>query len=355
MARYWVGGTGNWSDDTNHWATASGGTPGTGNLPTASDDVIFDSASSASSYTVTIVTTQAFCNNLTWGNPASGNPTFAGSTSLNISGSASFPSGMTATFSSAINFLSTGAGTLTTNGVQFACTISNNGIGGSFSLLDDLIMTGASLINPAAGTFNTNNHNITTRRLICGNQTKTMNLGSSVITIYGSLTNSITSVASGTTFNAGTSTFILNDTTPTNKSFDGGGQTFHNFEISGSGTGNFQILGSNIFNDFKIDTPPNTVLFTAGTTNTFTTFTVSGTAGNLITIGSVTAATHTLAKAGGGTISSDYLSVSESIATPGTTWYAGTHSMDGGSNLGWVFTAPPAPAKTFDSLLLAGD
>ena len=39
---YWVGGAGNWSDATNHWATSSGGSPSSENLPTIFDAVIFD-------------------------------------------------------------------------------------------------------------------------------------------------------------------------------------------------------------------------------------------------------------------------------------------------------------------------
>ncbi|GHT76721.1 hypothetical protein AGMMS50262_15690 [Bacteroidia bacterium] len=38
---YWVGGTGNWTDK-NHWADESGGTPGSGCIPTPLDNVIFD-------------------------------------------------------------------------------------------------------------------------------------------------------------------------------------------------------------------------------------------------------------------------------------------------------------------------
>jgi hypothetical protein len=42
---YWVGGTGNWSDYSNHWATTSGGASFHSNAPTASDDVFFDASS----------------------------------------------------------------------------------------------------------------------------------------------------------------------------------------------------------------------------------------------------------------------------------------------------------------------
>lgn len=57
------------------------------------------------------------------------------------------------------------------------------------------------------------------------------------------------------------------------------------------------ISGSNTFADFKDDgSVAHSILFTAGTTQTVTTFTVNGTAGNLITINSTTTATHALVK-----------------------------------------------------------
>ena len=60
---YWVAGTGTWdAATTTHWATSSGGSGGAG-VPTATDDVIFNSASSAAAYTVTIGT-GALANNV---------------------------------------------------------------------------------------------------------------------------------------------------------------------------------------------------------------------------------------------------------------------------------------------------
>lgn len=50
--RYWVGGSGNWSDDTNHWATSSGGSPGGGNKPGTADTAIFDASSGSGTCTV---------------------------------------------------------------------------------------------------------------------------------------------------------------------------------------------------------------------------------------------------------------------------------------------------------------
>ena len=51
---YWVGGTGNWSDAANHWASSSGGAPGAGNAPDATSNVVFDASSGGAATVVTI-------------------------------------------------------------------------------------------------------------------------------------------------------------------------------------------------------------------------------------------------------------------------------------------------------------
>jgi hypothetical protein len=130
----------------------------------------------------------------------------------------------------------------------------------------------------------------------------------------------------------------------TAKTFVGGGSTF-NCTVNQGGLGALTITGSNTFGNITNTVQPASILFTAGTTSTFSNFSLSGTAGNLITIGSVTAASHTLSKASG-TVSSDYLSISRSTATGGASWYAGANSTNGGNNSGWVFTAPPSGSNS---------
>lgn len=49
--RYWVGGAGNWSDNTNHWSATSGGAPGA-SVPGIADNAIFDAFSG-----LTVITT----------------------------------------------------------------------------------------------------------------------------------------------------------------------------------------------------------------------------------------------------------------------------------------------------------
>ncbi len=83
----------------------------------------------------------------------------------------------------------------------------------------------------------------------------------------------------------------------------------------------------------------------AGTTLNVTTWSVSGSAGNLITITSNTTATHNIVKLGGGVVSADYLNIQHSVATPAGTWYAGANSTNNQAvataGSGWVFTDPP--------------
>ena len=50
--RYWIGGSGNWSD-TAHWSTTSGGTGGA-SVPSTTDDVIVDANSGSAAFTITL-------------------------------------------------------------------------------------------------------------------------------------------------------------------------------------------------------------------------------------------------------------------------------------------------------------
>ena len=63
--RYWIGGTGVWSDASNHWAASSGGSGAADNLPTINDDVYFNALSFDASGTITL-DISANCKNFDW-------------------------------------------------------------------------------------------------------------------------------------------------------------------------------------------------------------------------------------------------------------------------------------------------
>src|SRR3989344_3393808 len=121
-----------------------------------------------------------------------------------------------------------------------------------------------------------------------------------------------TGTTTNLTFNANTSTIKLTGALTAARSFIGGGLTFNNFWNATAEAFAIVITGSNTFNDFKIDAG-RIQHFTAGTTQTVTTFTAVGTAVSGITITSVTAATHTLSDAAG-TNTCSYCTISYSVA-----------------------------------------
>ena len=113
------------------------------------------------------------------------------------------------------------------------------------------------------------------------------------------------------------------------------------------------ITGSNTIGTLAIAGPKN-IFFTPLTTQTIATFSANGTAGNLVTMKTTSSGLQgddcssqffTFAKTGGGTITSDYISLQDSHATPTNTWHAGSHSINvlGGQygdlqcNDGWLF------------------
>ena len=352
--RYWILGTGSWSStNTVNWSATSGGAGGA-SVPTAADNVFFDANSNVgtNNFTVTMANSPRVCNDFT-ASGLDGTMTLAGSSiGLTVSGSLTFQAtNFTRSYNGTTTFNATTTGkTVTTNGVAFGAAINFNGVGGAWALgsaLTGSILATTTLTN---GTLDLNGYTFTSRFVTAtGTKNLTFNGGTWVIT-SASATAWNNAVPTGFTTTAGTGTGTITMTAAGGKTFVGGG-SIYNCTLNQGGAGALTVTGSNTFSNITNTVQPASVLFTAGTTSTFTNFSLSGTAGNLITIGSVTAASHTLSKASG-TVSADFLSVSQSTATGGAAWYAGANSTDGGSNSGWIFTAPPAPSGSNSNFLM---
>jgi len=129
---YWVGGSGNWSDFENHWATASGGNVFHTETPGQLDNVFFDASSfSAADQTVTIDVDAVFAD-MDWSG-ATNTPTLAGAIgrSIDIYGSLTLIEDMEFQFLGTVNFLSLSTGkTITSAGQSFKRDVYFNGIGG---------------------------------------------------------------------------------------------------------------------------------------------------------------------------------------------------------------------------------
>jgi hypothetical protein len=264
-----------------------------------------------------------------------------------VYGNLTVSSGMTVASSTAtMTFGATsGTKTITTNArtLDFAL-ITFNGVGGTFQLQDALTMGSTRTATLTNGTLDLNGFTYTVgTSFTTATGTKNLTFNGGTLVCPAATTTAFNNASpTGFTTTAGTGTGTISMTAATAKTFVGAGSTF-NCTINQGGAGALTITGSNTFSNITNTVQPASILFTAGTTSTFSNFSLSGTSGNLITIGSVTAASHTLSKASG-TVSSDFLSISRSTATGGAGWYAGANSTDGGNNTGWIFTAPPAPS-----------
>jgi hypothetical protein len=157
---YWVGGAGNWDNaNSTNWSLSSGGAGGNG-PPTATDDVIFDSASNATAYNVSIGTSAA-CRNWTASGPLTETVTFAASGTVTVSGSVSWTAtGVAHTNNGGLTFSSTTTGnTISTNNVSVASIVTFDGVGGGWQFTSNF--TGAGRILLTNGALDLNNQTIT--------------------------------------------------------------------------------------------------------------------------------------------------------------------------------------------------
>jgi hypothetical protein len=240
-------------------------------------------------------------------------------------------------------FTTTFAGTsgpysIVSNSQTLDASIIFSGVGGTWQLSDNFTLGATRSVTHSNGTLNLNGNTLNAgASYVTSSGTKNLTFNGGTLTCPAASTTAFNNAApTSFTTTAGTGTGKISMTAATAKTFVGGGSTF-NCTLSNDGAGALTITGSNTFTTLANGVSPTTFSFTAGTTTTVTNWNVSGTAGNLVTIGSVTAASHTLSKASG-TVSADYLSISYSTATGGAAWFAGANSTNGGNNSGWVFS-----------------
>ena len=353
------------------WATTSIGAPADANFPLAQDTCVFSgtTASLADGNTITFNTTcpyhvgtldmsarttTSYDMILSLNPNTESFPNFG----LQVYGNLLFGTGCTFTgTASRLSFAFYGRTTqlFTSAGITSAAGVIVNAPSTVVVLQDAFTCSksAADAVTVVQGTFNANNFAVTLNgaaggvRVDSGTAARTIAIGSGIWTISG--TSPWTLTTTGTTI-TGTGTLRFNSAS--SKTFAGGGGNYSGITVDNAGAGALVVTGSNAIGTLSNSVQPTTFSFTAGTTQTITNWSVSGTLGNLVTIQSATAASHTLSKSTG-TVSADYLTISRSTATSsGATWYAGANSTDGSNNSGWVFTAPAAGTSGGNFLML---
>ena len=279
---YWVGGTGNWSDIANHWATSSGGNVFHLQVPTSTDDVFFDNNSfTGAGQVVTIDATTIFFHNMDWTgalfNPQLSAP--SSSIEMNVFGSFTLIAPMNFNSKGSVIFIGNSMGnTITSAGQIFQNEVQFKGVGGGWTLQDALTLNGAAiatntgLLTLSNGIFNTNSQSVTCLSFLSSNtNVRTLIMDNSLMTLTASSpntnhvtvwnTNSITNL----TLSATGSTIQI--TSPNRPAFFSAGKTYNNVIftsisgvstlISGSGmifngdvtfSGSGTVTGGNTFN-----------------------------------------------------------------------------------------------------------
>ena len=191
--RYWVGGTGNWNtSSTTNWSASSGGASGA-SVPTSADNVFFDANSNTgtNAFTVTVDSGTVNCLDFT-ATGIDGAMTLTRTATgafLQVYGSWATSSNFTHTPTTwQLRFLATsGARTITTNGVVFDTPVQFNGVGGTWQLQDDLTLSSTRTLQFIAGTLDLNNKIITTGNFNSGSSSvRTLSFGTGKFVITGS-------------------------------------------------------------------------------------------------------------------------------------------------------------------------
>lgn len=359
--RYWIGGTGDWSD-TAHWSTASGGSGGA-SVPTSSDDVYIDNASGSGSVLINISTSTVSMNGLTVTRTSStqvqgssgsiytgnfktyGNITFAITASFvifpqwDIYNTVNVDGNTTGAAIRASSMVIYGVVTLlskiSANAINIFGTLS---LGASME-------SNSSIFPRSGGTFNTNNYNVKfLYNKLTTNTGGTINFGTSTVTFDGQTGSTLD--ATTNTINASAATIIIenyfSDVTTNLKGLNVGTLIFD--KIS---TGKITLLGSPTIGTFTIDAGIS-ARFGSGTTTTITTLNAIGTNTNSITMASASpGSTWTIRKATtGSTVNVYYVVLQDSIGSAGTTWIDNT-GTNNGNNTNWTFLGPQIPSAGF--------
>lgn len=261
---YWGGGTGTWDGFTaTNWYTDVGRTTLSTRAPCATDDVVFDSASSAGSYTVTISNNTTVCKSCSISGPATGALTLAGSGAWYIYGSLNFPAvGFTRTYTGAMWFYGSGSQTITSNGVVFSSSMFF--ASGTYTLQDALNSGIFGISVDTGAVLDTNSQTIT-----CGGFSSTTGTTAGTL-IFGASTVTIASFGPNAplTVNAGTSNITI---TGANARIGSGinytGNTFYNVTFSNTAITTLEFYGDNTF---------NSLTFAGKTTDTISTIVLYG-------------------------------------------------------------------------------
>ena len=328
---YWVGGSGNWSDNTAHWSKYPDQFKFHDSPPGNLDNVYFSTLSFTSGGTLTI-DIPAECNNMLW-MPGSGSnkPQIIGdaNNSLTIYGDFTLDNGV----QRAIQDLVFDAAPVVTQNISFADNLfANSNItfrgGGTWIAQSDIAADSISL---RTGTFNSNNNQLDVDALFFY-EDQISNWGTSVVNISRGMYNN----SSTLTFDRGTSSFNFSS----NLSMDLAGPfTLYDVVLAGS----IKVSGNNTFNNLTF-MAGSTISLATGSTQTISGGTLTATGFRHLPIkikSSLDGIIASISQASG-TIDTEYLILQDNNAIGGATFNTTNYIISGipGNVTGWNLGAP---------------
>lgn len=374
---YRVGTNTSWAGSSS-WATTSGGAGSNDNYPLAQDTAVIDNAT-----TLTGTLNFAGIFGSVDASTRTTGITFAWFGTVQCFGSFANGSGVTNTSTERLLFNARGSTvTFTSAGKTITFPIYVNTINGTFRLGDsftstasDSASTGSLGISFNAGTFDTQDYNLTCTRFL--------SLGTTAFRFYGSFvqglnartidlgSSTVTLTATGTVWDtpesasyltpsivSGTSEIVLSNTTSTARTFSSGPLSYNKLTIGGAtGTSTLTMTGFGSFSEIaSTKTVAHTITF-ATNQNTIGTWSVKGTSGNVVTVNSSSAGTRrtfSLTNAIDSTTNPvNFLSVRDIGVNQANRYYVGENSTNVSNNFNVIFTSnPPAPPSGGNMFLL---
>jgi hypothetical protein len=339
---YWnLAGTQVWS--ATGWCPSSGGTPDINQFPLAQDTAVFDDAGAVG--TVTVQTTwnigtlnmssRTSACTIDWSN---GNPNYHGNVLLG--------SGVTPGTIGESIFAGRGTQTITSGGNTWSGALTVNSVTGTVQLADALTLISARTLTLTSGTFDAVSYNVTTG-LFSGLPAVApvaLRMGSGTWTLSGTGTVWLTSTVP--ILYKGTANIVLSDTSTSSRTFAGNSYSYNKLTIGGTtGTSTTTIAGNNQFTEIASTKTVAHTIALGTTTQTFGAWTVTGTAGNVVTV----TGTAALTIAGAAVSGVDYLALGTttvSATSPGE-FYAGANSTATSAAAPLYLTAKPADSTRY--------
>ena len=324
---FWVGGTGNWTDFANHWATTSGGSTFHTTEPTRNDNVYFDANSFPVKGTVS-VPNDVSCNTMDWTGATSGSQLYSPPPYIiNVYGNLVMEDGIYRDVDR-FHFRSETGGTieLADNTIKLNSDIYYDTYfdffgTGTYDLIDSLHGDGLRLYEGA--TINTNDNPIDLEEnLFIG--TGTLNSGSSVIGLKGF---------------EGYDNFVeMNSTLLFDKGegFIDGNQTINRAVFE---AGDFNIRTDNTFGWLELREGVNIEL-TAGTTQTIITeFSALGSRSKMVDIRSTSAGNLATIDLGSASSLVNFVLLQDNQVLANSLPVIAANSIDNGNNVNWTIAA----------------